>query len=129
MAGRQKFVENDSALPRDRVYVNYSYFKEVPLVNESVNVHRATLGLEKTFLNGRTSFQIRIPTASSLSNDVQNEGGALNQFSTDTDAQFGNIYLQGKVLLAQTNFSALTAGTAACTSRGSCRFSRRARSI
>lgn len=111
LGGRQKLVEHDNPLPRDRFFINYSYFKDVPLVNDGVHVNRTTFGLEKTFLDGMASIQVRVPTLSTLDSDVKNLGGTENQFSNDTDYQLGNVNLMAKLLLHQTNECALSVGT------------------
>lgn len=111
LAGRQKFVENGNSLPQDRFFVNYSFFKDVPLVEDSIHVHRATVGLERTIFNGRASLEARLPTASTLDNDVRNQGIASSQFESDRDVQLGNIHLIAKILVAQTEKTALAIGT------------------
>ncbi len=61
-----KLSENTSPIPRDRVFVNYSYFDNVPLQQGGVDVNRFVPGFEKTFFNGITSVEVRAPMASTL---------------------------------------------------------------
>lgn len=87
----RKVAENTSPLPRDRVFFNYSYFSNVPMIGTGVNVNRFTPGFEKTFRDGRSSFEFRFPFATTLSSnlntDLVNPAGSQN---TDS-VEFGNI--------------------------------------
>ncbi|MCC7420925.1 MAG: transporter [Planctomycetaceae bacterium] len=111
LGGRQKLVEHDNPLPRDRAFINYSYFKDVPLTDDGVHVNRTTFGVEKTFLDGMMSFQVRVPTVSTLNSDVQNNGPPDNRMSSDTDYQLGNVNLAAKLLVYQTDGFAMSVGT------------------
>lgn len=104
--GRVKLAENGSPLPRDRVYVNYSYFNNTPLYPGGLDVKRVTPGFEKTFLNGRGSVEVRMPFATTLDSNVVS-GGITNT----SDTEFGNmsVYLKG-LLLNHENRLALSAG-------------------
>lgn len=101
--GRMKLAENTSPIPRDRVFVNYSYFNNTPL-GGSVDVNRVTPGFEKTFFNGNCSVELRTPFATTLSSDIN--GGVLN---TD-EAEFGNLTVYMKALLYANCTTALSAG-------------------
>jgi hypothetical protein len=93
--GRQKIGENTSPLPRDRVFVNYSYFDNTSIFN-GVNVSRVTPGFEKTFIDDMMSFEARFPFASTLDSDILQAGG------TNTDEiEFGNVTMYLKALLWQ----------------------------
>lgn len=103
--GRQKLAENSSPFPQDRVFVNYSYFRNTPLVADGLNVHRVTPGFEKTFFRGNASVEVRAPFASTLDSDII-AGGA-----TDTStAEFGNLTVYFKALLWDAGYEALSAG-------------------
>src|SRR5436190_13788331 len=56
--GVMKFAENGSPIPRDRFFVNYSYFDDVNLIPGGMAVRRLTPGFEKTFFDGTTSFEL-----------------------------------------------------------------------
>jgi hypothetical protein len=111
VVGQSNLAENFSPMPRDRVYMNYSFFGDVPLNPSSahggpgVNVNRWTPGAEKTFFNQRTSVEIRLPFAGTLSNTI-NDTGTNNTSST----QFGNVFLAFKGLLYRTNCLAFSGG-------------------
>lgn len=103
--GRMKVAENTSPLPRDRVYVNYSYFNNTPLYQGGVNVNRVTPGIEKTFLSGLASVELRTPFATTLDSTVT-DGGITNTNNTE----FGNMSVFFKALLAQNDQLAFSTG-------------------
>ncbi len=103
--GRVRLSENNSAMPQDRVYFDYSYFHNVPLSFGGVAVHRFAPGAEKTFLDGMASVEVRVPTGLSLSSDIVS--GAPADVS---HGEFGNIVISPKVLLAETESVAFAAG-------------------
>jgi hypothetical protein len=81
-------------MPRDRVFVNYSYFSNTPLFPGGVNVNRITPGFEKTFRDGQMSFEFRFPFGTTLDNDITADGIT----STD-ELLFGNAMIVYKTLL------------------------------
>jgi hypothetical protein len=103
--GRVKLAENTSPIPRDRVFLNYSHFNNVPLQAGGVNVNRFVPGFEKTFFNGITSFELRAPFATTLNSDL-----IAAQLNDDNHTEFGNLSLVSKTLLAQNNCWAYAAG-------------------
>ncbi|MEW4454382.1 hypothetical protein AB1L30_17035 [Bremerella sp. JC817] len=105
---RFKIAENVSPIPVNRWFVNYNHFSQpvrnIDLAGQDVN--RVTLGLEKTFLEGSSSIEVRMPLVGGLDN-VQDVNGSGSQ----TDVEFGNMSLVFKsILLQQGNDSALSAG-------------------
>jgi hypothetical protein len=107
IVGRQKTAENTSPIPRDRVFMSYSYFDNTPLFPGGVDVNRFSPGFEKTFLTGNASLEARFPFATTLDNDIVADG-----LTDTTDMQFGNIYLALKALLCTTNTTGVSAGLA-----------------
>ena len=91
-AWRQKFAENSSPLPRDRVYVNYNYFDATPTTIGSKGVNRVTPGFEKTFFDQWASVEVRLPFTTQLSNSAD-----LTGMTNTSGAQFGNVtgYFKG----------------------------------
>ncbi len=86
VVGRSKLAENGSPIPQDRVFMNYSLFDGVPFTPSGITVHRFTPGFEKTFLEGRASYELRAPFASTLNSDIRDDG------SSDGGAsEFGNL--------------------------------------
>lgn len=105
---RFKLTENVSPVPIDRWFVNYNHFS-LPVRNVSFvgqNVDRVMLGLEKTFLEGSSSLEVRLPIVGGL-DATQDVSGTGNQ----TDVQFGNMALTLKSILWQRgNDSLISAG-------------------
>ena len=106
--GFVKLTENMSPLPRDRVYMNYSYFRNANFFYERADVNRFMPGFEKTFFDGWTSIEVRTPFAATLSNDqwVQT-GEECRQYR---DIEFGNMSVIFKTLLVERKTWAITGG-------------------
>jgi hypothetical protein len=105
VVGRTKVGEDTSPIPQDRILFDYSFFDEVPLTPGGVNVHRFTPGFEKTFLDGRVSFEMKIPVAVTLDSTITQDGG------TDlSHGEFGDLAMTFKVLLMQWEHLALSGG-------------------
>jgi hypothetical protein len=103
--GRLKIAENNSPLPRDRVFVNYSLFDNVPLVAGGVTVNRLTPGFEKTFWNGAGSVEVRVPMAASVNSTILSDG------PPDLgNVQFGNAFLALKFLMLERSRTLISAG-------------------
>lgn len=102
--GRLKIAENSSPLPRDRVYFTYNYFNSVPISNTGIDVSTMTPGIEKTFFDGRTSVEVRMPFASTLDSNQSTTGFSGNNL------EFGNMTFIPKVLLSQSSTLATSAG-------------------
>ena len=59
-----KITENESPRPTDRVFINYNYYNDVTRQISGISpsdLHRETIGFEKTMLDGNASFGIRLP--------------------------------------------------------------------
>jgi len=107
VVGRMKIGENTSPLPRDRIFLNYSYFDNVPLTRGGVNVNRFSPGFEKTFFQGMASVDIRFPFASTL-----NTGMTAGGISDTSHMEFGNITVALKTLFEATETWAVSGGMA-----------------
>jgi hypothetical protein len=105
MVGRQKISENSSPMPRDRVFINYSYFHNTPLGLGGVDVNRLTPGFEKTFLGGDISVEVRAPFATTLDSDLI-AGGPTDS----SNFEFGNLTIFLKTLLWDAGDEAISAG-------------------
>jgi hypothetical protein len=88
---RVKLAENNSPIPRDRLFGLYNFFNDVP--NGFGDVSRYALGFEKTFRDGGMSLDVRFPFAATLSSD-QSTGGIGSK-----NTEFGNTTLIWKSLL------------------------------
>jgi hypothetical protein len=105
VVGRTKIAENTSPIPRDRLLFSYSYFDGVPLLPGGVNVNRFTPGFEKTFFDGRTSLELKVPMASTLDSTIV-EGGVTNT----SHNELGNMAITFKALLLERETIALSGG-------------------
>jgi hypothetical protein len=87
--GRQKVSEDNNALPRDRIIFDYDFFDQTAL--NGVDVNRFVFGFEKTFFDGRTSIEVRVPFATTLAS-FQTAG------LESQDVEFGDVRITPKVL-------------------------------
>lgn len=92
VVGRTKISEDNSPIPRDRVFFNYDYYGGAALTNGGLNVHRISAGFETTFLDGQGSFEVRVPLASTLDSAITLDG------ITGRNAELGNVAIGGKWL-------------------------------
>ena len=106
--------EQSRALPTDRVFGLYHHFENaLQLENADANVDVYTLGVEKTFLEGNTSIELRMP----LNNPVGLSSGATGQ-SFQTHAA-GDLIVTFKALLFSDDSQGLSLGLAVNTPTGS----------
>ncbi|MBM4076186.1 MAG: hypothetical protein FJ267_11120 [Planctomycetes bacterium] len=106
--GVMKLAENTSPLPRDRVFSSFNYFDNVNLVPGGMSVYRFTPGFEKTFFNGQSSIEVRVPMARTLSSSTVTDGSSIFY---DTDQyEIGNLTTYFKVLLWGNDQFALSSG-------------------
>lgn len=110
--GFVKLTENMSPIPRDRVYMNYSYFKNANFFGARADANRFTPGFEKTFFDGWTSIEIRAPFAGTLDNTQSIIGTSTGQaeVSQFRDVQFGNMSVIFKTMLLEQKTWAITGG-------------------
>lgn len=122
--GPLKIGENESPRPQDRIYVAYNFFYDVnPTLSVAglpiTNVHRETLGVEKTFLDGNASVGLRVPLlqVSGAQNIQRQSAGDLslifkyaliNEIIQDPDGSLrpGNLLSTGLVVTAPTGQTA-----------------------
>lgn len=100
--GRFNISDNNSPMPRDRVFLNYNLFSNTSL--GGTNIQKFTPGFEKTFFDGNASFELRAPFGSTLASDQFSDA-----FTNDQNTQFGNLALAFKALVYGSdcwNFSA-----------------------
>ena len=92
--GTFKVAENETVRPTDRIFYNYNYFSDVNRGNningEQLNIHRQTIGFEKTFLDGNASVGVRLPF-------LHNLNGTTNNNQDDT--LIGDLTFIGKYAL------------------------------
>ena len=68
--GRATFTDNNSPLPRDRVFFDFNYFHNARIGSAQIPMNRFMPGFEKTFGGGRWSFEARLPMAVTLSSEL-----------------------------------------------------------
>jgi hypothetical protein len=105
-------TENESPRPIDRVYVSYDYYNNVDAVLRfpgvpSSDLHRETIGFEKTFLDRNASVGLRLPFLQLVGNkDVEDsQVGDLSiifKYAFYNDRSTGNLLSGGMVLTAPT---------------------------
>jgi hypothetical protein len=101
--GRVKMSEDNSPIPRDRFIFTYDSFGDVPFTADGMNVNRFQFGLEKTFLDGRWSAEVRLPFAGTLAS-------TYSQGAEVKDVEFGNLRLAVKRILTQSRFLTVSTG-------------------
>lgn len=105
VVGRMKIAENSSPLPRNRIFLNYSLFDNVPLLAGGVSVNRFSPGFETTFADGNYSLEMRVPFASTVDTNLFVDGPTERNH-----VELGDLFLAFKALLWQTQTSILSAG-------------------
>ncbi len=108
---RVKISENNSPIPRDRVFVAFNQFNNaIPIIQgtdpTAMDVSRYTPGFEKTFLSGQASIELRTPVAY-----TQNANVFLQGDGPSKRTEFGNLSVALKFLLLRTDQVAVAAGT------------------
>ena len=105
VVGLTKIADDNSPLPRDRVFFDYDYFDSVPLTAQNIGVHRFSPGFEKTFLDGQASIEVRVPFASTASTDILGDG-----INNGGHVEFGDVNITLKALVYQSQILNVAAG-------------------
>ena len=104
--GRFKLAEQNSPLPRDRVFLDYSFFNNARVATSPRDVQRFAPGFEKTFFDKLCSVEVRVPMGVTL-NSTQIDG------SLDANkAELGNLGFAFKGLLIDRGSFLMTTGLA-----------------
>jgi hypothetical protein len=109
--GRTKIAENNSPFPVDRVFFNYNYYHNALQgpgpsgARRTIGPNRYLFGLEKTFLDGNGSIEVRAPLASTLNSDQYLDGSG-----DVVHGEFGNMMLTLKLALWRTQSFILAGG-------------------
>ncbi|MDX1969259.1 MAG: hypothetical protein SFV23_18930 [Planctomycetaceae bacterium] len=121
---RANLAENNSPLPRDRVYARYNHFhniNDVDIFGETfpdgvnqLHIDRVTFGFEKTFLDERWSLEARVPIARQLTSDVvlMDVQGDYNLPLDDYRTEILNLQFILKGLLIEQRTFAVSGGLA-----------------
>lgn len=101
-----KVSENQSVLPRDRIFVNYNWFNDI---GGATNLGRTQLGAEKR-VGRRASVGVRLPV---YFVDPGTVGGASTfGLGTTQFTDVGDLVVTFKYLLRQSAYGAVAVGTA-----------------
>ncbi len=103
--GRSRIAENGTTTPQDRIFLDYGYFDRVNFQTGGTNINRFTPGFEKTIANGAASLEVRIPMATTVSQNII-ENGTMSSDKT----QLGNVSLYLKGLLMENNVAGVSGG-------------------
>ena len=104
LVGRTKVATDNSPIPRDRLIANYDFVSRSTIVPGGIDFNRFCFGFEKTFFDGVTSLEVRVPFASTAN-------GTTDGPNTEgSSAQLGNVALNFKALLAGGEIYSLTTG-------------------
>ncbi len=105
-------AENESPRPTDRVFVDYDYFANVDRLLEGIpgtnaNLHRETIGFEKTFLDGNASFGMRLPILELVGGNQVEESQVddltmVFKYALINNRETGNVLSGGLVLTVPT---------------------------
>jgi hypothetical protein len=104
-----KIAENESARPLDRFFFAYNYYNSLQRSITGFNdqaphtdLHRETLGFEKTFLNGDASFGVRLPiqqlvSAPGIGDADLGDISVILKYAFINDRPSGNVLSTGLV--------------------------------
>jgi hypothetical protein len=97
-----KITENESPQPVNRLFVTYNYFNDVR-GSDRFDFHREIFGFEKTLLQGRASFGIRLPFLQTVGPNGLSETGLGNismigKYAFYNDPDQGLLLSTGAVL-------------------------------
>jgi hypothetical protein len=105
VVGRTKISQNNSPVPRNRVYMDFSDINDMPLTADGINVRRFAPGAEWTFWGGQASWEIRVPMAVTLDTEITADG------LTDTSkGELGDVAVTLKHLLYRDDVWAYSIG-------------------
>ena len=107
---RFKVAEQSSPIPRDRLLLNYGWFRDAPGPGGPSDIQRVVPGFEKTFNEGFSSVEMRMPFAYTFSSNQPLNGAG--QVIGSNDYELGNLNLSLKQLLVGTERFGWSAGVA-----------------
>jgi hypothetical protein len=108
VTGGFKIADNESPVPTDRIFVTYNYYNNVTTQGgPNFDVHRETIGFEKTFLDGNASIGMRLPflEQDGLEGAEGSEVGDLSiifKWAFLNDRDTGNVLSAGLVVTVPT---------------------------
>lgn len=99
---RVKIADNTSPEPRDRLLFNFNFYNDV--IGGMGDVSQYTFGYERTFWDGNSSLELRVPFAATLANEQPAAGIAARDF------EFGNLAVWFKTVLYEIPTGLISAG-------------------
>jgi hypothetical protein len=99
---RVKIADNASPEPRDRLFFNFNFYNDV--IGGMGDVSQYTFGYERTFWDGSSSLELRVPVAATL---------ASEQFTAGVEArdlEFGNLAVWFKTILYEVPTGLISGG-------------------
>jgi hypothetical protein len=107
---RVKIADNTSPEPRDRLFFNFNFFRDV--IGGLGDVSQYTFGCERTFWDGSGSLEVRVPFAATLAGE-QTVGVEAR------DVEFGNVAAWFKAVLYEIPTGLISAGLGVAAPTGS----------
>lgn len=104
LVGRTTMADNNSPMPRDRIFLDFNYFHNAVFGPITLPANRFAPGFEKTFLNENASLECRVPMAVTLSSNLVTNSTDVLKY------QVGDVMIAGKFLLFKNRRRAITAG-------------------
>jgi hypothetical protein len=109
-----KIAENESPLPQDRVFFAYNFYDNLQhsvtgflSQTPTMNLHRETIGFEKTFFGGDASFGMRVPfqeiaSESGLDDSDVGDLSLIFKYALINDRATGSVLSTGMVVTVPT---------------------------
>lgn len=103
-----KIAENESARPMDRVFATYNFYDNLAgIAAAGIDLHRQTVGFEKTVLDGDASIGVRVPTVQSANGfgttlDGFGDASLILKYAFLNDRATGNVFSSGLSLSVPT---------------------------
>jgi hypothetical protein len=121
----QKVSENNHPLPRDRVFYTFNVFDDALKFDSSLDggllaashsqsLLRHTVGVEKTFFEGNSSLEFRLPF---YDGTTYSRGAGVDTFAYD-GGTVGNLLITGKALIYEDDAFVMSAGLGVNTPTG-----------
>jgi len=105
--GRTKIAQNGSVLPQNRIYMRYGNVTNTRFDDNHPSLNQFTPGLERSFMSGLFSLEVRVPFATDAMNTHTIDQGFI---SSGQRTRFGNLSVYTKALLLDRDTFAVSGG-------------------
>jgi hypothetical protein len=108
-----KVSDNNSPIPRDRVYYTFQYYSDAPLIRvpgsrgADIDMQAHRFGIEKTIFDGRASLELILPFQTSTASIITDRPLSVNGLS---ETEFGQLAFGTKAIAFGTDNSTLSVG-------------------